>query len=97
MEQWGAVKKVWIKGDRKDYYTAVDWFGGIIKNAIVDTVGKKLSAYSSLIEDIQGELDSISGGDGDGQFIRDRVARLRNFQARAGKIWSNPLFEMFMK
>ena len=36
LQQWGAVRKVWVKGDRKDYYTAEEWVGGIIRKALVD-------------------------------------------------------------
>ena len=42
LEQWSAVSKVWVKGDRKDYYAANDWFGQILKSALVDTIGKKM-------------------------------------------------------
>lgn len=97
LEQWGAVKKVWIKGDRKDYYTANDWLGGIFKNAVVDTVGKKLTTFSSLLDDINQELDSAAGGDGEGQFIRDRIEKLRAFQEKAQGLWQNPLIKLFMK
>ena len=38
LEQWGAVRKIWVKGDRKDYYEANDWFGQILKNAAPEGV-----------------------------------------------------------
>jgi DNA-binding transcriptional regulator GbsR (MarR family) len=31
LEQWGAVQRVWVKGDRKDFYTANDYFGQIVR------------------------------------------------------------------
>ena len=43
LEQWGAVKKIWVKGDRKDYYEANEWFGQIVKNALMDTIGKRMA------------------------------------------------------
>ncbi len=96
LEQWGAVRKIWVKGDRKDYYAASDWFGRIFKNAVLDVVGKKMSAYTSLLEEIEGEMAGI-GGDGQGQFVRDRIRRLRAFQERAQKIWNSPIAKMLMK
>ncbi len=64
LEQWRAVRKVWIKGDRKDYYVAEDWLGGVLRSALADTIGKKLGVYSSLLDQVEREL-----GDKDG-FIR---------------------------
>ena len=97
LEQWGAVRKVWVKGDRKDYYGASDWFGKIIKNAIFDTVGKKMSSYSSLLEDVESDLGRIKTDDPEGRFIRDRIATLRSFHKKAQKIWSKPIIRKLLK
>ena len=95
LEQWGAVRKVWIKGDRKDYYEANDWFGRILKNAIADTVGKKMSAYAALLDQLRGDLGGLHGGEG--EFIRQRIERLREFNARTQKLWDSPLVQMLLK
>ena len=97
LEQWGAVRKVWVKGDRKDYYTASDWFGHIIKSAILDTVAKKLSSYSSLLEEVEADLDRIHADDPEGQFIRDRIAALRSFHKKAAKVWSKPIVRKLLR
>ncbi|OVE74449.1 hypothetical protein BVX94_00240 [bacterium B17] len=59
LEQWGAVKKVWIKGDRKDYYEASDWFGKILKNALQDTVGKKMKSYANLLQEVEQIVEAV--------------------------------------
>jgi len=97
LEQWGAVRKVWVKGDRKDYYEASDWFGQIVKNAVLDTVGKKMSSYGALLEQVESDLARIQGGDGEGEFIRDRVATLRAFQKKTQDLWSNPIIRKLLK
>jgi DNA-binding transcriptional regulator GbsR (MarR family) len=97
LEQWRAVRKVWVKGDRKDYYEASDWFGQIVKNAVLDTVGKKLSSYGSLLEQIESDLSRIPGGDGEGKFIRERVAALRAFQKKAQWVWNKPMIRRLLK
>jgi DNA-binding transcriptional regulator GbsR (MarR family) len=99
LEAWGAVKKVWVKGDRKDYYEASDWFGKILKNALLDTVGKKMASYSGLLEDVDEELSRIdpASSNGDGEFIRDRINELRKFQKKTTALWSNPLLKMLLK
>ena len=96
LEQWGAVHKVWVKGDRKDYYEANDWFGRIIKSVIVDTVGTKMVAYNAFLEDIESELADVEG-DGEGEFLKERVEHLRSFQQRAQKLWSNPVMQRLLR
>ena len=97
LEQWGAVRKVWVKGDRKDYYEASDWFGQILKNAVLDMVGKKMASYASLLEEVNSDLARLSGGDGEGKFIRERVTRLRTFQQKAQWVWNKPVIRRLLK
>lgn len=98
LEQWGAVKKVWVKGDRKDYYEACDWFGRILKNAVIDTFGKRMSSYTSLLHEIEEDLVALEGkANGDGEFIRGRIDNLREFQQKAQGILGNPIIQALMK
>ena len=100
LEQWGAARKVWVKGDRKDYYQADDWFGKILKNAILDTVGKKMTVYTALLDEIETELSNLadgSRGDGEYEFVKDRIEHLKAFQRRAQKLWGNPLVQRLLK
>jgi DNA-binding transcriptional regulator GbsR (MarR family) len=97
LEQWGAVRKVWIRGDRKDYYEANDWLGRILKNAFADTAGKKLAAYSFLLDEVQGDLDHLASANGQGEFIKARIEHLRLFSARAHQFWNNPFLQTLLK
>ncbi|MFC1498547.1 GbsR/MarR family transcriptional regulator [Verrucomicrobiota bacterium] len=96
LEQWGAVKKVWIKGDRKDYYEASDWFGRILKNAVLDTVGKKMSSYNSLLGEIEVNLSDFQEND-DGKFLKERIENMRRFQKRAQGVWGSKLLQHLLK
>ena len=99
LEQWGAVRKIWVRGDRKDYYEANDWFGRILKNAILDTVGTKLAAYASFLDSGDSAMAEMNGGadDGEAPFIRERVEHLRKFQRKAQKVWNSPILRQFLK
>ena len=99
LEQWQAVRKVWIKGDRKDYYEASDWFGKIIKHAIADTVGKKMTAYTGMLNGAAEDLDELveENGDGDADFIKERIAHLRKFHDKAQGFWDNPLLRKLLQ
>ena len=101
LEQWGAVQRLWMKGDRKDYYQAQDWFGRIIRNAVVDNVGKKMESHTRLLEEAEELLAKSRGHNGgngvDEAFLRERVARLRAFHKKIDGLWNNPLVQMLLK
>ena len=89
LEQWGAVRKIWVKGDRKDYYEANDWIGQILRNVIADTIGKRLVQSNGVLMDE--ESNGLIDADPDAEFIRSRLEHLQSFRARAKKVWENPL------
>ena len=100
LEQWEALEKIWVKGDRKDYYRARDTFGKMIKNAFLDLVGKRMESSFDLLEQIGGELDeeqtngTLSEQD---VFMRDRIERMRAFQGKAQGLWNSVLLKMLLK
>ena len=96
LEQLGAVQRVWVKGDRKDYYSANDYLGQIIRNAMVELVGKQIGDFGLFLEHAEHELAPPNGGES-ADFIRQRVKRLREFQKKANKAWNHPLTRMIMK
>lgn len=93
LEQWEAVRRVWIKGDRKDYYQALDTFGRIIRKCIADTVAVKMRSASAIIADALEEIDANDGN----AHLRDRIEHLDDFRERAAKVWDNPLFQRLLK
>ena len=99
LEQWNAVRKIWVRGDRKDYYEANDWLGRILRNAVVDTMGQRLSAYTAFLEELRADTSLIEehNGDGDVKFIRERVNNLLSFQQKAEKVRSSPLVQLLLK
>jgi DNA-binding transcriptional regulator GbsR (MarR family) len=96
LEQWGAARRVWVHGDRKDYYEANDWFGKIIKNMLTEAVGTKLGALQHSLDLAEKELQDVEGN-GELTFVRDRVNRLRQFQNKAAKVWKNPVLQRLLR
>lgn len=96
LEQWEAVRKVWVKGDRKDYYEASDWFGRILKRAAAEAMAKRTAAFASLVEDARSELNEDEG-DGELRFIRERIDRIDGFRERAQTIWNSSLVQRLLK
>lgn len=101
LEQWGALEKIWIKGDRKDYYSAKDSFGRMIKNAILDLAGKRITDYSALMDEVESELQlrKTNGNkhSEDDKFISDQINKLRSFQKKTQGLWDGLLLKMLLK
>ncbi len=101
LDQWGALRRVWIKGDRKDYYVATDEFGRIIRKALLDMIGRKMETSDGLLEDSQALLqERMRNGkkaDKDWAFIADRVKKLQSFRDRAQGLWDSSILKMLLK
>jgi DNA-binding transcriptional regulator GbsR (MarR family) len=100
LEQWGAVQRVWVKGDRKDYYTANDYFGQIVRNIAIDLMGKRLASLSQSLDTAEAELNSPNNQQqvtNNSHFLRSRIERLRAFQEKVNKTWNNPIVKMMLK
>jgi len=96
LEQWGAVNKVWVKGDRRDYYTANDWFGKVLKNVLTDVIAGRFAGRDAFYDEL--EQDLATGADaGETEFIRERLAHIRQFEEKAKKTWGNPFLQHFLK
>ncbi|HOW96679.1 MAG TPA: hypothetical protein P5567_09045 [Kiritimatiellia bacterium] len=101
LEQWGALRKVWIKGERKDYYEALDHFGRIIRRALLDVIGRKMESGDHVLQDAEEEMQEAAAGSADDAtdwtFLRDRVAKIRAFRGRAQRLWDSSILKMLLK
>lgn len=100
LEAWGALRQVWVKGDRRDYYQTTEEFGRIIRKALQDLIGRHMESADRLLGESEEQLGNgraPSGADKDLQFFRQRVARLRTFRKRAQGLWESPIIRLLMK
>ena len=51
LEKWGAVRQVWVKGDRKDYYEAEVDFQRILKEGVMPYLRRKWNSSLVTIEE----------------------------------------------
>src|SRR5437773_6056452 len=56
LEQWAAVRRVWVKGDRKDYYEAETDFGTMVRHGLLMTFRKKLETAGTQIGHVEDSL-----------------------------------------
>lgn len=99
LEQWGALKRVWIKGDRKDYYEATEDFGRMIRRALLDLIGRRMETADTLLSDAERftKENPISPKDFDRAFIDRRIKKMRVFRDRAQYIWDSSIMKLLLK
>jgi DNA-binding transcriptional regulator GbsR (MarR family) len=101
LEQWGALRRMWIKGDRKDYYLATDEFGRIIRKALLDMIGRRMETSDGLLDDAQSLLQARTRNgkrsDEDWVFITQRVKKLQTFRDRTRGFWDSSILKILLK
>lgn len=60
LEKWGAVKKVWVKGSRKDFYEAEPDIKRILSNKIKSSIQKRISEISMMTNEFNDIIASIN-------------------------------------
>ena len=99
LEQWGALRQVWVKGERKDYYEASEDFGRIIRRALLDLIGRRMETADTLLEDAERFAPPARKRlkDADQEFMRHRIRKLRVFRDRAQYIWDSSIIKLLLK
>ncbi|HNS80748.1 MAG TPA: hypothetical protein PKM67_04760 [Kiritimatiellia bacterium] len=101
LEQWGAVSRIWIKGDRKDFYRANDEFGKIFRKALLDAIAQKIETSDALMNEMESAVASHrhSGAkkDPDWTFFERRLKRFKQFRDRAQWLWEKMIVNVLLK
>lgn len=99
LEQWGALRQVWVKGERKDFYEASEDFGRIIRRALLDLIGRRMETADTLLEDAEQFAPPAKKRlkDADQEFMRHRIQKLRIFRDRAQYIWDSSIVKLLLK
>jgi len=92
LSKWSAVRKVWVKASRRDYYEAEADFSRIALSGLIPFIQRKLDSSLVEIEEANVSLDSVlSEGDPDVieeemNFFRERLGELRNAREKLGAL-----------
>jgi DNA-binding transcriptional regulator GbsR (MarR family) len=87
LADWGAVERVWVKGDRKDYWQAKDDFRHVLRHILSVLLKPRLDSTHDQLEGMQATLRESDGKtDPDVIFMRKRIAKLESFQGKLKKI-----------
>src|SRR5437867_8005969 len=87
LEGWAAVKRIWVKGDRKDYYEAETDFNAVLKNGLLHTLRKKFDTASIHLNHVESSLkQATENGNGtvreEIDIITQRLKRARQFHSK---------------
>jgi DNA-binding transcriptional regulator GbsR (MarR family) len=87
LEGWGALRRVWHTGDRRDHYAAEMSFGRIIRNAIGEAYSINMEAVGTLLAAAAEEVPEHE------EFVHERIRHLQTFRERARKAYENPIVQ----
>ena len=79
LEELGFVKKVWVRGDRKNYYTAIDGF-----SSIKDIAKKKYDLIAKTYEGLKDLEKNCS--EEEKEFINQKLKELEKMKKASEKI-----------
>ena len=93
LEKWGAVRKIWVKGSRKDYYEADTDIKKVAANKIKSGVRKRIDQVSDMIEEFKVLIRSSESEmtDEDRKIIKryhDKLKKIEDMKSLASKALS---------
>ena len=85
LERWGAVRKIWVKGSRKDFYEAKVDIKHILSDRIRSSMEKRMHEITSVLEEFnatvsQSEGDLTEEERQDIRFYKDRLKRIEEIK-----------------
>jgi DNA-binding transcriptional regulator GbsR (MarR family) len=82
LEEWNAVKKVFVRGSRKDFYTAEADFVKVALDRLEQGLSKRLALADSKLSEARARLPQKGGDD----FRKERLRKLSETVALAAKL-----------
>jgi len=101
LETWSAVKRVWVKGDRKDYYEAETNFNNLLRNGLLEIIRKKLDTAGGHLAIAETSLaQALAETNGDDreelEAVAVRLRQAKQFHGRVSGLLSNPLVDRLL-
>jgi DNA-binding transcriptional regulator GbsR (MarR family) len=94
---WGAVRQVWVRGDRRDHYEANADFGAVMRETLFGILKPRLKSSGNQLKDIRATVEA-GGHDlppDEAKFVAERLARLEALHKKLSKVL--PFAEALLK
>lgn len=89
LERWNAVRRVWVRGDRKDYYEANRDLPQIVISRLQDGLGRRLRGLEDVVAEATERVEQMEGDADDKRFYRERLADVDKLQGSLRRLLGN--------
>jgi DNA-binding transcriptional regulator GbsR (MarR family) len=91
LQRWGAVRKVWVKGSRKDYYVAELEVLKVVVHQLKTGINKRMEEANRIIGDIEASLgkeeEGLSREERETiQIYRERLKKIKGMQKTVNQL-----------
>lgn len=93
LESWGAVRRIWRKGDRRDFYEAESDLGRIFHGGLMQSVRKKLDSARVQIDRSVQLLEQDEEKKSEKSFLKDRLKKADQYRQKIDRLINNPLMK----
>ena len=100
LESLGLVRRVWKKGDRRNYYRSADNIAAALQQGLLAFLRQKMQAAAVELDHVNELLETAvrqPGTNGELKFIHGRVKRAKQLRDRAAGVLDSPILKFFMK
>jgi DNA-binding transcriptional regulator GbsR (MarR family) len=94
LETLGLVHRVWVKGDRRNYYRTADNIGMALQKGLFSVLNQKIQILATELDAVSLILDQrppLSAEDEDADFLRQRIRRTQELRNRMDRLLNNRL------
>jgi len=92
LERYGAVRRIWVKGSRKDYYESEADISKVIMDRVKSMVSRRLSEVNEMMDASYRTLDSINSSNKDDKesvrIFKERLDNLKSLQNKAQSLFN---------
>lgn len=92
LERYGAVRRVWVKGSRRDYYEAEADISKVITDRIKSMARSRLSEVDDMVNSSSHALNTINSSDKEEkeaiQVFKQRLDKLKSLHSRAQSLFN---------
>ena len=88
LEKWGAVRNVWVKGSRKDYYEAESDIKKVAMAKVKSGVEKRVAQVSNMIKEFKELIAEANGEmtDEDRKILKTYTEKLKKIEEMKGLV-----------
>lgn len=95
MQTFGAIRRVTQRGDRRDFYEAVQDFRGLLQDGLLPILEKKLESARVQLEKCRG-LVATSSDDQESAKLLKRLDEAEERRSKISSLISNPLLRRML-